>query len=797
MSKKDLRGQFIEHLDAKNFKEAYELLRNDAKNGDFELAELQHTFDKEPIFVMEYLCLHYNDFQPLDKDQDQALINIIVNFGRKEYSQKTTPLIFALSADFISTHGTTLAQKLLQAGVEINETREGLYKPLGVVCNEIEKNPALQEKYDGLISELLVPDVEELDLNEVIAFNSDRLAALQNNEAGELAKKRSQPLWVRLVNLGYRDNIREYYAEKSKHFHQLIERRHYAEALIELKSTLALSDMLMSNAISVSDYVFSCLPRLTPDVVNQAAEFLALVAKASENILPQSTISNNVLNNIANAENVDEKLLKTYEAIVKALLKKKCVLTQEHRIGLIRIGIKSNDLVRWGTTPPVPIVSPRSRAGTQRSLTQSRGSIHQSRSRISFNDLSKQLADALLALDFINAKLIVHRDHKLASQDLVFTGISGSYSPARYLTKRYPDCNLEQQQNIREFILDANNLVNSLTTIYEESKDDVFTSVIEMIETFSKKDPEFKAKTKSLSDFIQAQLNPNDESKDASEVEEGESEKEEVQEEEKELTEIVQATILECLNKFDDADFDREEALTVLTRDTLKYAKAVSIDDLTQIIRDIEKTIVKPKDTRWQHLREVVGEIVNQTADHYIQENQRVTATFKKTLWLCLTIIGALVPLIYYFLKVKPTREANPFVVYEMTRNAFDAITAKDVTEEQKTPRGTNTVHRIVEKTSAYSRRLDKIHEKQPTLISHHSEAKPDGHLKRCTFFSHSDQTRQNLFNGSIEDDEFAYDGNVAVTVRSISLKGHQADRFEEKIEDLDADLQGQVIQVF
>lgn len=802
MSHKDLREQFIEHLVTKNYVEAEKLQLLDAKNKIFELTELQHTFDRESVSVMEYLCLHYHENQPLDNAQDVALLKIILNFGRKEYSKNTTPLIFVLSAEFVLAHGTVLAEKLLKAGAAINESRAGQYKPLAVICNEIESNPALKDKYNGIICELLQPEVEDLELNEKCFFHSDQLTALKNDGLAKLAKKRLQPLWVRLVNLGYREQIGNYYAKESQRFHQHVVSRKYVEAMNELNETLALSDVLINNANSVSEYVFSCLPRLDDKKVEEAAEFLAVVAKASAEVTPRFTITNNALDTIAklNSDEVDDKLKNTYKTVVKTMLRKGCFLTKENRVHLTQLGISSHDLLRWGTKPPAGPPA-RSRAGTTRSR-DSQESLHKSRSMSVLADNPKLLAEALSNLDLQLVKNLIHRDHKLALRDLVFIGKQESLSPARYLAKRYPDCNPTQQKTICELILDINNVVNSLSSLDDRPKDEIFASVLEMITKLSERDPQYKAQTQSLFDFIQAQTKTIDKStvssdeSEASPVDQKSEKDAKADEADLELTNVVRNTIQECLKKFDDDTFDREQALIALTRDTMQYAKAVSFDELADIIRKIEETIVDPKDPQWRYLREVVGEIVNQTADHYIAENKRVTDTFKKTLWLCLTIIGALVPLIYYFVKVKPTREASPLVVYEMTRNAFDEITSKVLTEEQKTPRGGNTTHRVVEKSTSYMRRLNKIDQEQPRLISHKCEDKANGHLKRCTFFSNSD--RKIFFNGSINQDSFATHGSkFEAEVRVISQKGLQADRFAEKIDDLDEQFQEQVVQVF
>lgn len=812
MSHKDLREQFIEHLVNKNYVEAEKLFREDAKTKKFELADIKYSFDRESVSVMEYLCLHYDANQPLDEAQDRALLNIILNFGRKEYSKNTTPLIFTLSAEFVLAHGTVLAEKLLKAGAEIDDSRSDQYKPLAIICNEIENDSALKEKYNAIICELLQPTVEDLNLNEKCFFHTDQLIALKDDRPAKLAKKRLQPLWVRFVNLGYREQIGNYYADESKRFHQHVVAREYVTALNELKETLALSDILINNVNSVSEYVYSCLPRLDDKKVEEAAEFLALVAKASAEVTPRLTISNNALFNIAksNSDELDEKQLNTFKTVVKTMLRKGCFLSKENRSGLVQIGIPSNDLVKWGTKAPVG--SLRSRAGTSRSLNFSRhsgeSSVHKSRSMSLLNENPKLLAEALSKLDIDTVKSIIHRDHKLALRDLVFPGKQESLSPARYLAKQYPNCDAAQQKKICDLILDMNNLVNSLTDLSSSLKNEIFTSVIEMITKLSERDQQFKNQSKSLLQFIKLQIHPRDETKansDETEVSHKEHDTKEksktkhlefkVDEEEGELITIVRQTIQECLYKFDDETFDRKEALMALTRDTMEYAKAVTFDQLTEIIRKIESTIVDPKDVQWRHLREVVGEIVNQTADHYIEENKEVTATFNKTLWLCLTIIGALVPLIYYFVKVKPTRESSPVVVYEMTRNAFDAITSKALTEEEKTPRGGHTTHRVVESSSSYMRRLAKLDQEQTRLISHGTEDKANGHLKRCTFFSNSD--RKILFNGGIDQKSFASDGSqFEAEVRTISQKGAQADKFAEKIDNIAEDFEGQIIQV-
>ncbi len=788
MSHKDLREQFIEQIIAKNYIEAYKLLQTDANQTKFELAEVNHTFEDKPVSIMEYLILHYDNDQPLDAAQEKALLQIIDKLGTEEYNNKTTALIRALDPEFILINGCLLAIKLYIEGADINDCRNGQYKPLAFICNEIEKNPSLKEKYDDFVKVILESE-SELELSENGALIQDKRVALRKEKHHELVKKRLLPLWVRLINLGYRDEINAYYQEKFGTIDKLLLEKNYAQATEEIEKNPALADMLMNKASSLSDYVFSCLPRCDENQVEEAAIFLAVVAKLTANVNQRLAMTNNALENISQAESVDADLLIKYKKVVKTMLNKGLKISSEVREGLIRLGFNKTEFMKWAAPPTL---SPaRSRASS--SLSRSRGlsSSHLSRSTIALNDNSKRLAEALVKLNFDQAESIIHKDYKLALQDLVFEGGLGSLSPARYLVTRYPDCNLQKQKEIRDFILELNNSHNKLYS-FSATQNDVFESVKDMIKTSSERDEDFKEKTQSLLDFIIEQEIKPSESSDESDV--GVDEDKPLKEEAS-MINIVENTIKDCLANFKSKEFDLDDAVTILTRDTMNYAQTVSLDDLTEIVKRIENTIVHPKDKRWEQLRQVVGAIVNKTADHYIEENKQVTSTFHITLWLCLTIIGALVPLFYYFLKVKPTRESSPLVVYEMTKTAFDQITAKPKTVDEMTPRG-STVHREDGNSSAASRRLEKLKEKQPHLISHRTEDKPEGHLKRCTFFSKSQSSNVKLFNGSLDDNAFAYRGKVPVNVRCISLKGVQADKFAEKIDGLEDEIRGQVILV-
>ena len=236
-----------------------------------------------------------------------------------------------------------------------------------------------------------------------------------------------------------------------------------------------------------------------------------------------------------------------------------------------------------------------------------------------------------------------------------------------------------------------------------------------------------------------------------------------------ESEEIVWNTIKDCLMKFYDMDFNLDSTIQDLTQNTMKYFDQVSLDEFTKVVKSIEDAFEDPNAPEWENFRKIVGMIINKTAEHYIQAAQeiaRIDRNFKLNLLWCITIIGAIVPLLYYHLKVKPTHEAyveSPLVVYEMSRQVFEKATAKNNPSVQNA-----TVHR---------RRQSKMYliKNQAHLIS------KQGLLKSTVLMDPNLEKFAKKFNGTLEKEKFLSPNGE---VRWIVTDKEKVKEIEEKLSD-------------
>lgn len=355
--------------------------------------------------------------------------------------------------------------------------------------------------------------------------------------------------------------------------------------------------------------------------------------------------------------------------------------------------------------------------------------------------------------DLENAIRIIEQERDLAYKDIQFRNMGVECSVASYLSSQFPSYSEKMRKIVRDFLEYIN---------HKCPGDEVYKDIGTMIKTNLTLDDTCAESYQLLIDLIA--YKPFDKEKATPE-------------------QIVEYIINVCIIRIIDETFDFPGVINALTRDTMQFARTVDFESLTHIVENIQKSIKDPKDPKWVKLRKTVGAIVNNTAEHYMNENTRVESNFKRLLFLCLTVIGVIVPLLYYHLKVKPTRDASPLVVFEMKRSAFENATKKNSTlvEETEKPNPLtqstttlsprNTVHRTW--TSSIDRHIGN--ENEIRLIS----AKHGG-LKRFVFFSPNTTQYADSFNGTIPSESFV---TPDAQVRWIALKGAQADQTFEKLD--------------